>query len=150
MRGWRMVAVAALVAGAAPAGAASVTELGAKGTAAYERGATSGVTPVTLGEQTMCALYWNQWYGAVDSFFISDELLAALPLAVDSDAFAAMEAWTDLAMDGYQERDGNVDAFMTAANRDRPAIADRIRAAAGGDFKAMEGLMEMLGSCQKP
>lgn len=134
---------------ASPALAADAAELGSAGTAAYDQAAGSGVTPETLDDMAMCAAYWDQWYGAIDSYAVSDELLAELPEAVDSSAaLQTMEGWFDAASIAWQEDRGNIDGLMDQIKENRPWIADEIVNGIGGDVNAFESVMETLGTCK--
>jgi len=141
------LALASLV--SVPVLAADAARLGEVGTAAYEAGMNSGLSPQTVGEETTCAVYWNQWYEAIDLYLVSDALLIALPEAVDSAAtFDSSEAWADRATNSHQQQYGNVDAMIEQANREIPEVADLIDRAVQGDEDSMRQFMEMLGICQ--
>ncbi|MCW3834555.1 hypothetical protein ACFQ1E_04195 [Sphingomonas canadensis] len=144
------VLFAALIAAALPFPAVQdAAALGRAGTAAFDRGAGAGVTPQTIGEETRCALYWDQWRRAISDGVPSAALLAALPAAVSEEATGrTASAWSSRVMDVHFERNGNLDAMHGQFEREAPALLSGIDNAVFGDVKAMDGLMEMLGICR--
>lgn len=155
MRAGRMMVAAGLAFGmAAPALAAddlAADDLAAAANAAWQRGAASGLSPQTRGEDMLCAIYWEQWGIAIEDYRLSDQLLAALPAAVQMTiAYDNSEGWGHRVADTYLRMEDGERLFEEALNRDTPRVAQEITAAAAGDAARMGAVMEMLAICRNP
>lgn len=114
--------------------------------AAFEAGATNGITPETLGEMLTCAAVWDRWHYAVES--------AADPAFTDalrSELASGNAATRSAYWQGQARRDvtEEEEEYFARARARAETEADRLYAAyANNEEKGMENLLDWLGTCR--
>lgn len=146
-----MMSGALLVASSQPAHSQDFVSLGAAGTAAYDRGAGSGLSAVTLSEKTNCVAHWLEWYLGYEQAHTSQTLLSQLPDDLGSEQSREIAtAWFMHVKDLYVKRDDNDAEMVSALARIRPALKKQVQTAVAGDEKLLTGITEVLGTCRTP
>jgi hypothetical protein len=125
--------------------AAAQEDQAATANAAFVRGANSGITPQTKGEETDCFVSWTLWRLAIEERLVGEDLHDRLPQDLQmAAATVKSQRWAERVRAG-QGKDGLKTALET-----EPRVRTQIEDAIAGDTAKLRNLVETLAICRNP
>lgn len=145
MRSARIAILASLISTLAVPAAAQ-DDPAATANAAFVRGANSGITPQTTGEETDCFVYWSMWRFAIDNKLVPGDLVAGLPSDLQ---LAAATDKSDRWAGRLRAASGGEKALAAVRNSE-PRVRTQIADGLTGDTAKLRNLFETLAICRNP